>query len=584
MKKSSIILVLLPIFLFSLGTTVSAKDTNDTLSKSVLKLKTYTRDVVSGNYTFSHYGSAVFIGKNRILTNAHVILDADGIAPTGYYEACQSENTQKPPVCFTTAKLISYDSNADLALLELAAPTSVAKTIEFSSKNDISMWASIIVYGYPQIGGFSITRTEGKIGGNDDTKYKFDGTIDHGNSWGGAFDIDGKLIGIPYAVKSDNGMIGYIIPISQVQDFLAGRSDNPESFRGKVEADFSKYITQNQALYKNSSLLKNKYVEVKNAEKNGFTLVNTISSINGTNFLYQFLDKNNRVVINIWCTNDASKTWTSPIDFAIVSSALPDETGKTKTTTGYLDTAKSIFMREITSIKETKGERAAIASILYQGAPRCGTVILAQDVKNKDKATYQKGIAFLKTIKFLDKTPISTSFSSSFLSLKNIPKNVVLSEGASMIYGGNIRPSIHALFPNQYITSSDFELLEFEDLDGYMNYEYSETNQYTGKDYSYDSFFQRYKTTGYRNVTDMDITTKEGKKMIMTIKNYNDRTSTPEKYEQEVVFFYPFMTKEGKYRAYKFSFTLHSKDGMDEYTMRDIMMELELPGTSPFKK
>ncbi len=50
----------------------------------------------------------------------------------------------------------------------------------------------------------------------DNKKYKFDGTIDHGNSGGGAFGSDGKLIGIPYAVKSDNGMIGYIIPISIV--------------------------------------------------------------------------------------------------------------------------------------------------------------------------------------------------------------------------------------------------------------------------------------------------------------------------------------------------------------------------------
>jgi S1-C subfamily serine protease len=164
------------------ATIVSAA--GDDAYKAIFKLKAYSRDTISGNYSFSHYGSAVLVDANHIVTNAHVVLDEDGIAPTGYYEVCKSENTKKVPTCFSVAKLVSYDAITDLAILELPTALKDIRPVTFSDTKDMSVASVVVVYGYPAIGGYTITRTEGKIGGSDGDKYKFDGTIDHGNSGG----------------------------------------------------------------------------------------------------------------------------------------------------------------------------------------------------------------------------------------------------------------------------------------------------------------------------------------------------------------------------------------------------------------
>lgn len=116
-------------------------------------------------------------------------------------------------------------------------------------------------------------------------------------------------------MKSDNGSIGYIIPVSQVIEFLAGKTDNIEKFTTKIQSTFVPYIKNIQLLYKNPNLLKTKYVEIKDADKNGFTLTSTITSTSGDIFLYYFLDKNSRVAFRVSCSKDASLTWKDSIQF-----------------------------------------------------------------------------------------------------------------------------------------------------------------------------------------------------------------------------------------------------------------------------
>lgn len=192
---------------------------------SIVKIKTYERDPLLQSFEFSHFGSAVLIGKNRILTNAHVIQGRDTNAPTGYYEICISSSFRTIPYCTTEARLIAYDDILDIALLELrdalhVPPVSIDPTID-----GVKMGQDVIMYGYPMIGGDTITRTEGKVAGFMNGVYKIDGSIDHGNSGGGAFDRSLRLIGIPFAVSSDNGVIGYIIPIDSIAKFLDKKSE-----------------------------------------------------------------------------------------------------------------------------------------------------------------------------------------------------------------------------------------------------------------------------------------------------------------------------------------------------------------------
>ena len=154
----------------------------------------------------------------------------------------------------------------------------------------------------------SITRTEGKIGGIEQEQYKFDGTIDHGNSGGGAFDKDGNLVGIPTAVASDNGVIGYIVTAKTVKEFLAGKSDNYEKTSEQIKKTFETYVNQIQSLYKNPNLIKTKYVSIKDMEKNGFKLFSATESYDGTIFDYRFYTKNQNTFIVVSCDKEGETT------------------------------------------------------------------------------------------------------------------------------------------------------------------------------------------------------------------------------------------------------------------------------------
>jgi S1-C subfamily serine protease len=143
--------------IFAMSTPVSA--TEASIIKNVIKIKNYEARP-DGSFVFRSYGSAIALSPSRILTNAHVITGADDL-PTGHYEVCFSSDFEKVPVCRDTARLIAYDTVADLAILELPHTNTLTPFVLSSSKIAIGSYVSM--YGYPGIGGETITRTDGKI-------------------------------------------------------------------------------------------------------------------------------------------------------------------------------------------------------------------------------------------------------------------------------------------------------------------------------------------------------------------------------------------------------------------------------------
>jgi V8-like Glu-specific endopeptidase len=95
--------------------------TSDTTS-SIFKIQAYSYNTVSQMYELEQYGSAVLVAPNILLTNAHVVTDADDKF-TLQYEACQTISSSEAPSCFSTLQLLSYDKSADLALLKIVSPT-----------------------------------------------------------------------------------------------------------------------------------------------------------------------------------------------------------------------------------------------------------------------------------------------------------------------------------------------------------------------------------------------------------------------------------------------------------------------------
>ena len=94
----------------------------------------------------------------------------------------------------------------------------------------------------------------------------------------------------------------------------------------------------------------------------------------------------------------------------------------------------------------------------------------------------------------------------------------------------------------------------------------------------------RYRTTGDRKITDTELVSKNEKKLVMTVHEYGDRNTTDSNFEKDVIFFYPFVTSQGEYRAYKIDFVLHDASSDEDITqLRQLIESLELPGDSPFK-
>jgi len=149
------------------------------------------------------------------------VLGEDG-KPTGNYRVCKTGNFKEPPVCFSIGELSYYDTKNDLAVLKISNPNVPEVSLR---QKELSIGDTVKVYGYPEIGGETITYTEGKISGFENGLYKIDANIDAGNSGGGVFDKDGNLIGMAVSLKVGYSTIGYVIPASTISDFVNKKTD-----------------------------------------------------------------------------------------------------------------------------------------------------------------------------------------------------------------------------------------------------------------------------------------------------------------------------------------------------------------------
>lgn len=108
-------------------------------------------------------------------------MNSDTQEPYGTYEVCQSRMFDREPKCFSSARLVSYDEENDLALLTVEQSADLP-ALPLSMVSRYRIGDPLIIYGYPSIGGSTITRTAGRIAGYSEPFYKVDGIIDRGNS------------------------------------------------------------------------------------------------------------------------------------------------------------------------------------------------------------------------------------------------------------------------------------------------------------------------------------------------------------------------------------------------------------------
>jgi len=112
-------------------------------------------------------------------------------------------------------KVVLTNRHLDLALLRVVSDSEggdvpadfTLPRIELGDSHAVQLLDDIIVIGFPEKGGSTVTVNPGVVEGKDGNWIKSDARLIHGNSGGAAVNTEGKLIGIPTKVVVDERLI-----------------------------------------------------------------------------------------------------------------------------------------------------------------------------------------------------------------------------------------------------------------------------------------------------------------------------------------------------------------------------------------
>lgn len=168
-------------------------------------------------------GTGFLIGKNRFLTNAHVVSNARRVLITMH------GSPRKHP-----ARVVHIAHDCDLALLEVEDFTPFQALPHLPIGDVPALESEVRVIGYP-VGGERISITRGVVSRIDFRPYshtrsdshlvvQIDAAINPGNS-GGPVIQDGKLVGVAFQGLTAADNTGYMIPTPVVSRFLKDVKD-----------------------------------------------------------------------------------------------------------------------------------------------------------------------------------------------------------------------------------------------------------------------------------------------------------------------------------------------------------------------
>ena len=209
----------------------------------VRALNASVRVIVPTGPTSASTGSgSIITPKGHILTNFHVVSDDNGklinqgnnvIISVPPNEGAAAEPKYR-------AKVAGFDEKLDLAIIQLLAmadggalPSNLGvNPIPIGSSKSVQIGDTIIIIGFPGLGGSSLTVTRGihsgiappnTFPGDPGTFIKTDTEINRGNSGGTAINQAGELIGVPTAGRIDReapGKIGLVRPIDEARPLI----------------------------------------------------------------------------------------------------------------------------------------------------------------------------------------------------------------------------------------------------------------------------------------------------------------------------------------------------------------------------
>ncbi len=223
---------------------IAAKASPSVVEINVTGTETYY-GMFGGTYQTEAAGSGVIISADGyIITNNHVVEDGSD------YKVVTSDGTEY------TASLVATDSKSDIAVLKVDATDLTPATIGDSDKIQVGDKAVVIGNPLGTLGGtvtdgiISATNRQITINNESMNLIQTNAAINSGNSGGGLFDSQGRLIGIVNAKDSGTTSsgttiegLGFAIPINEAMDVAQQLMEN-----GKVtdRASLGVYVQELQ--------------------------------------------------------------------------------------------------------------------------------------------------------------------------------------------------------------------------------------------------------------------------------------------------------------------------------------------------
>jgi len=153
-------------------------------------------------------GSAFFIAPTRVVTNYHVVEGGNS-----------AEIYSNEGFAYKVSRMLSYDPNADLAVLEIELPTGVQFKPLTIARNAVQEGESIVVIGNPA--GMQGTVSQGIVSAirqysNDLPVIQITAPISAGSSGSPVINMRGEVVAIAVSIKTDGQNLNFAVSGSKL--------------------------------------------------------------------------------------------------------------------------------------------------------------------------------------------------------------------------------------------------------------------------------------------------------------------------------------------------------------------------------
>lgn len=269
------------------GEALSYKEVAELVKDSVVEINTeYTTQSMWFQYVNGGAGSGVILSEDGyVVTNAHVIMNEDETATADSVTVRLANGEEYK------AEIKGYDTESDIAVLKIDATG--LEPVQCGNSDNLAVGEEVIVVGNPlgELGGtvtngiVSATEREISVNGTKMTLIQTNAAVNPGNSGGGMFNMEGKLVGIVNAKSSGTNVegLGFAIPVNDAVTVTEQLMEYGY-VRGKVEIGIKfRQVTQNSSFYSYYNIKPGIYVDLftKDYNEGALKVGDRIIAVNG---------------------------------------------------------------------------------------------------------------------------------------------------------------------------------------------------------------------------------------------------------------------------------------------------------------